>query len=56
MGPEHQARYLAMRDKKIREIQQNGASYPGVWTDQMRNELVELEMKYIVHVIDGRQL
>ena len=45
-----------MRDKRIRELEQNGSTYPGVRTDQVRNELVELEMKYIVHVIDGRQL
>lgn len=56
LGPEHQARYLTMRDKKIRELEQNSGTYPEVWTDQTRNELVELEMKYIVHVVDGRQL
>ena len=45
-----------MREKKIRELEQNSAAYGPLWTDNKKNEILELEMRYLVHVMDGRQL
>lgn len=56
LGTAHQERYLAMREKKIRDLEQNAHLYPIQWADNIKNELVELEMRYIVHVMDGRQM
>lgn len=53
---EHQERYLAIREKRIRDLEQNAHIYGGPWADQVKNELVELEMRYIVHVMDGRHM
>lgn len=53
---DHQKRYLAIREKKIRELEENAHIYGGPWADQIKNELVELEMRYIVHVMDGRHM
>jgi sporulation-control protein spo0M len=56
LGKDHQARYLAIREKRIRDLEENAHVYGGAWADQIKNELVELEMRYIVHVMDGRQM
>lgn len=56
LGKDHQARYLAIREKRIRDLEQNAHIYGGPWADQIKNELVELEMRYIVHVMDGRHM
>lgn len=56
MWPAHQQRYLNMREKLTRELEQGSAAYGSIWTDNKKNEILELEMKYIVHVMDGRQL
>ncbi len=56
MWPEHQQRYLNMRAKLIRELQQWASVYGSIWADNKKNEILELEMKYIVHVMDARQL
>jgi hypothetical protein len=56
MWPEHQARYLDMREKKIRELEQNSVAYGSIWTDNKKDEIVELEMRYMVHTMDARQL
>jgi len=56
MWPVHQARYLDMRQKLIREMEQGASTYGSIWTDNKKNEILELEMKYIVHVMDGRQM
>ncbi len=56
LGKKHQARYLAIREKKIRDLEENAQTNGGPWADQVKNELVELEMRYIVHVMDGRHL
>jgi len=56
MWPAHQQRYLDMREKLTRELEQGSAMYGSLWTDNKKNEILELEMKYIVHVMDGRQL
>ena len=56
LGNKHQERYLAIREKRIRDLEQNAARYGGPWADQVKNELVELEMRYIVHVMDGRHM
>jgi len=45
-----------MREKLIRELHQGSAQYGSIRTDNKKNEILELEMKYIVHVMDGRQL
>ena len=45
-----------MREKLTRELEQGSAMYGALWTDNKKNEILELEMKYIVHVMDGRQL
>ena len=45
-----------MREKLTRELEQGSAAYGSIWTDNKKNEILELEMKYIVHVMDGRQL
>lgn len=55
-GPEHQARYLKIREMKQRELQEKGPVYGWQWAWQTSDELVELEMKYMVHVADGRQM
>lgn len=52
----HQQRYLAIREKKIRELEENAHIYGGPWADQIKNELVELEMRYMVHVMDARHM
>jgi len=56
LGNDHQQRYLAMREKRIRDLEENAKSHWGPWADQVKNELVELEMRYIVHVMDGRHM
>lgn len=56
LGAWHQSRYLAIKEKKMRELQQNRAIYGQAWADQILDEIVKLEMKYIVHVLDGREL
>ena len=56
LGKDHQQRYLAMREKRIRDLEENAQAYGGGWADQIKNELVELEMRYIVHVMDGRHM
>ena len=56
LWPAHQQRYLAMREKLIKEMEQWSAVYPSMWTDAKKNDILELEMKYIVHVMDARQL
>jgi len=56
LGKDHQQRYLAMREKRIRDLEENAHVYGGPWADQVKNELVELEMRYIVHVMDGRHM
>lgn len=56
MGKEHQQRYLAMREKLIRELHEWSAVHGSMWTDAKKNEIVELEMKYMVHTMDARQL
>ena len=56
LGQDHQKRYLAIREKKIRDLEENAHIYGGPWADQIKNELVELEMRYIVHIMDGRHM
>ncbi|MCX6823849.1 MAG: hypothetical protein NT085_01880 [candidate division SR1 bacterium] len=56
LGADHQERYRVIREKKIRELEENAHVYGGPWADQIKNELVELEMRYIVHVMDGRHM
>ncbi|MEI6774438.1 MAG: hypothetical protein WCL18_06740 [bacterium] len=56
MGNDHQARYLAIREKRIRDLEENAHIYGDHRADQTKNELVELEMRYIVHVMDGRHM
>lgn len=56
LGPVHKKNYLFIREKKIIELEQNAHRYPTAWADNIKDELVELEMRYIVHVMDGRQL
>jgi hypothetical protein len=56
LGKDHQARYLAIREKRIRDLEENAHVYGTQWADQIKNELVELEMRYIVHVMDGRHM
>jgi hypothetical protein len=45
-----------MRAKLVRELQQGSSQYGPVWIDNKKNEILELEMKYLVHVMDARQL
>ncbi len=56
LGKDHQERYLAIREKRIRDLEENAHIYGNPWADQIKNELVELEMRYIVHVMDGRHM
>jgi len=56
LGSDHQKRYLDIREKKIRDLEQNAHLYPIQWADNIKDELVQLEMRYIVHVMDGRQM
>lgn len=56
LGKDHQARYLAIREKRIRDLEENAHVYGTQWADQIKNELVELEMRYIVHIMDGRHM
>ena len=56
LGNDHQARYLAIREKRIRDLEENAHIYGDHRADQTKNELVELEMRYIVHVMDGRHM
>jgi len=56
LGADHQERYRVIREKKIRELEEKAHIYGGPWADQIKNELVELEMRYIVHVMDGRHM
>jgi hypothetical protein len=56
LGKDHQKRYLDIREKRIRDLEENADAYGGPWADQVKNELVELEMRYIVHVMDGRHM
>jgi hypothetical protein len=55
-GKDHQQRYLDIREKRIRDLEQNAHIYGTQRADQVKNELVELEMRYIVHVMDGRHM
>ncbi|HBB04122.1 TPA: hypothetical protein DCZ39_04475 [Patescibacteria group bacterium] len=45
-----------MREKLTRELEQGASTNDGEWIDRKKNEIVELEMKYIVHTMDARQL
>ncbi len=56
MWPAHQQKYLVLREKLTRELQQWSSVYGSIRTDNKKNEILELEMKYIVHVMDARQL
>ena len=56
MGEAHQDRYLKMKEKLEKELKEwinvNGQQ----WANDKQNEILKLEMKYITHVVDGRQL
>lgn len=52
----HQARYLTMKEKLERELQQWYKTHGQMWADDLQNEILKLEMKYITHCIDWRQL
>jgi hypothetical protein len=41
---------------KQRDLQEKATVNTSQWASQTADELVELEMKYIVHVADGRQM
>lgn len=56
LGKDHQTRYLDIREKKIRNLEQNAHLHPIQRADNIKDELVELEMRYLVHVMDGRQM
>lgn len=56
LGENHQKRYLMMKEKLQRELEQGYNIHWQVWADDLQNEILQLEMKYIVHCIDGRQL
>jgi hypothetical protein len=56
MGEAHQARYIKMKEKLEQELKE-GININGQgWANDRQNEILKLEMKYITHVIDGRQL
>ncbi len=55
-GEWHQKRYLMMKEKLQRELDQWYNVYGQIWADDLQNEILKLEMKYITHCIDGRQL
>ena len=56
MGQEHQDRYLKMKEKLEKELQEGINLHGQQWANDKQNEILKLEMKYIVHVVDGRQL
>ncbi|AHB41745.1 hypothetical protein P148_SR1C00001G0958 [candidate division SR1 bacterium RAAC1_SR1_1] len=55
-GEGHQKRYLLMKEKLQRELDQGYKVHGQIWADNLQNEILKLEMKYITHCIDGRQL
>lgn len=52
----HQKRYILMKEKLERELQQWYNINWQAWADDLQNEILKLEMKYITHCIDWRQL
>ena len=52
----HQARYLKMKEKLEQELKEWISLNGQQWANDKQNEILKLEMKYITHVIDGRQL
>lgn len=56
MGTGHQQRYLTMKNKLEKELQEGVNIYGQSWANDKEDEILKLEMKYITHVIDGRQL
>lgn len=56
LGENHQKRYLMMKEKLQRELEQGYNIHGQTWADDLQNEILQLEMKYIVHCIDWRQL
>lgn len=55
-GEWHQKRYLLMKEKLQRELDQWYKVHGQIWADNLQNEILKLEMKYITHCIDWRQL
>ncbi|MEI6425778.1 MAG: hypothetical protein WCO66_00325 [Candidatus Absconditabacteria bacterium] len=55
-GAGHQQRYLNMKEKLQLELEQGININGQTWANNLQNEILKLEMKYITHVIDGRQL
>lgn len=55
LGKENQGRYLDLLNKKKEEMRQNSALNGAGWTVMKNEEIVKLEMQYIVSVIDGRE-
>jgi len=51
----HQKRYTDIVNEKMKELKQNASMYGSERTSQRTDELIKLEMKYIVDCIDGRE-
>lgn len=56
LGPEHQKRYILIKEKLERELQQGYKIHGQNWADDRQNEILKLEMKYIIDSIDGRHM
>jgi hypothetical protein len=55
LGKEHQQRYLGIMNRKIADMRQNSALNGTDWTVNSNQEIVKLEMDYLVSVIDMRE-
>lgn len=55
LGKEHQTRYLAIMNQKIHDLRQNSDLYGTERTIHRNEEIIKLEMKYLVDIIDMRE-
>lgn len=55
LGKANQERYLTILNNKKKEMRQNAAINGINWTTMKNEEIVKLEMQYIISVIDGRE-
>ena len=55
LGKQHQQIFLDKMNKYQEDLKQNSHLYGADWTVFMNEEIVKMEMKYLVGVIDGRE-
>lgn len=55
LGKDHQTRYLNILNTKMNDLRQNSALNGTDWTIHRNQEIVKLEMQYLIDVIDARE-